>query len=117
MRIYWSGAAMFLKADARLRILSGGAQSLDTVLSAFHACCLDASRSWRGRDLFAAFDQLSGYTVFTDLYDQHVPDGEFPDLEETYAQLGLVPGTKTIKLDPEAPKSKVRAEIMRGPSP
>jgi predicted metalloprotease with PDZ domain len=117
MRIYWSGAAMFLKADARLRILSGGAQSLDTVLSAFQACCLDASRSWRGRELFAAFDRISGYTVFTDVYDEHVPDGEFPDLAETYAQLGLVPGTQTIELDPEAPQSKVRVDIMRGSSP
>ena len=117
MRIYWSGAAMFLKADARLRMLSGGAQSLDTVLSAFQACCLDASRSWRGRELFAAFDRISRYTVFTDLYDEHVPDGEFPDLAETYAQLGLVPGTQTIELDPEAPQSKVRVEIMQGPSP
>ena len=117
MRVYWSGAAMFLKADTRLRILSGGTQSLDTVLSAFKACCLDASRSWRGRELFAEFDRISGYTVFSDLYDEHVPDGEFPDLEETYTQLGLVPGGRTIGLDPDAPQSKVRLEIMQGPSP
>lgn len=117
MRVYWSGAAMFLKADTRLRILSGGTQSLDTVLSAFQACCLDASRSWRGHELFAEFDRISGYTVFSELYNEHVSDSEFPDLAVTYAQLGLVPGNRTIELDPEAPQSRVRREIMQGAHP
>lgn len=114
MRVYWSGAAMFLKADTQLRIQSGGTQSLDTVLSAFHACCLDASRSWRARELFTEFDRISGYTIFSELYDQHVPDEQFPDMTETYALLGLVPGSGTIDLNPDAPQSTVRREIMQG---
>jgi predicted metalloprotease with PDZ domain len=117
MRVYWSGAAMFLKADTQLRILSGGTQSLDTVLAAFQACCLDANRSWRARELFTEFDRISGYTVFEKLYDEHVWNSEFPDLAETYAQLGLVPGARTIELDSKAPHSKVRLEIMQRPSP
>jgi predicted metalloprotease with PDZ domain len=117
MRVYWSGAAMFLKADTRLRILSGGSQSLDSVLSAFHACCLDASRSWRARELFAEFDRISGHTVFSELYDNHVPDSEFPDMTETYAQLGLVPVAHTIELNQEAPQSRVRREIMQKSHP
>lgn len=114
MRVYWSGAAIFLKADTQLRILSEGKQSLDTVLAAFHNCCLDSSRNWRARELFAEFDRISGFRVFMELYDLHVPDDEFPDMTETYAQLGLVPGKRNVELDSRAPWSEVRRDIMRG---
>jgi predicted metalloprotease with PDZ domain len=114
MRVYWSGAAIFLKADTQLRILSEGKQSLDTVLAAFHNCCQDSSRNWRARELFAEFDRISGFRVFAELYDLHVPDDEFPDMTETYAKLGLVPGKRNVELDSSAPWSQVRRDIMRG---
>lgn len=114
MRVYWSGAAIFLKADTRLRSLSGGVQSLDTALGSLQDCCLDTGRSWRARELFAELDRLTGYTIFSDLYDEHVPDNEFPDLEETYLQLGLVSRAGTIELEPDAPLGQVRLDIMQG---
>jgi hypothetical protein len=114
MRVYWSGAAIFLKADTRLRFLSGGTQSLDTALSSLQLCCLDTRRSWRARELFTELDRLTGYTVFSDLYAEHVPDNEFPDMEETYAQLGLVPRSGSMELDPDAPLGQIRLDIMQG---
>jgi len=117
MRVYWSGAAIFLKADTQLRAVSGGTQSLDTALASFQDCCLDARRSWRARELFLELDRLTGHTIFMDLYEKHVPAREFPDLDETYAQLGLVPGASTMNLNTEAPLSLVRLEIMQGAHP
>lgn len=114
MRVYWSGAAIFLKADTQLRSLSGGAQSLDTALYSLQDCCLDTEHSWRARELFAELDRLTGHSVFSDLYDEHVPDNEFPDLEETYMQLGLVSRAGTINLEPDAPLGQVRLDIMQG---
>lgn len=113
MRVYWSGAAMFLKADIQLRAVSGGSQSLDTALASLQGCCMDAGRIWRARELFTKLDQLTGHTIFMDLYNQHVPAKEFPELEETYAQLGLVPRASGMELDPAAPLSRVRLEIMQ----
>jgi len=113
MRVYWSGAAMMLKADASLRRLSGGQQSLDTALGALHDCCFDTNRSWRASELFSQLDTLTGYAVFTDLYREHVTDESFPDLDDTYQHLGVVSGSRKISLDPEAPGSRIRYFIMR----
>ena len=114
MRVYWSGAAMMLKADSRLRALSGGGESLDTALEKLGDCCMDPGRRWRARDLLAELDRLTGYTVFSDLYNSHVSDDAFPDVEQTYAQLGIVPTRGGIMIEPNAPWEYIRISIMRG---
>ncbi len=115
MRVYWSGAAILLKADAQLRALSGGARSLDTALAGLHECCLDPARSWRAADLLARLDELTGYDVFGELYRTHVPDEAFPDLSEVYGRLGLVPAPDGIRFDPDAPWARIRYFIMNAP--
>jgi predicted metalloprotease with PDZ domain len=114
MRVYWSGAAMMLKADSRLRALSGGSQSLDTALKSLATCCMETGRSWRAQDLLEELDRLTGYTVFSELYDSHVPDDQFPDLAQIYAQLGIVPGRGSITIEQNAPWENIRISIMRG---
>jgi len=44
MKIYWSGAAIALLADTRLRERSVGTESLDLVLARFQRCCLPSER-------------------------------------------------------------------------
>lgn len=112
MRVYWSGAAIMLEADVRLRALSDGEQSLDTALASLNSCCFDAGQSWRARELFGQLDQITGYTVFSDLYAEHVPNTEFPDVTETYEQLGLVPGYRSMEIEPDAPWGRIRYFIM-----
>jgi hypothetical protein len=114
MRVYWSGAAMMLKADAELRRRSAGRQSLDTALGELRSCCLGNERSWRARELFAQLDRITQSTVFADLYEAHVRDEEFPDLGETYQKLGLVQSSGSIRLDPDAPWARIRYYIMNG---
>jgi len=112
MRVYWSGTAMLLLADIRLRERSGNAQSLDTVLGAFAACCLDPEPEWTAKKVFDKFDELSGTEVFRSLYEAHVRSPNFPDLTHAYAQLGIEAfGGKAI-LRSSAPLIDVRTAIM-----
>ena len=114
MRVYWSGAAIMLKADTRLRELSGGRQSVDTALLSLQDCCFEEGRNWRAQELFEELDRLTGYTVFMDLFHQHVPDDEFPDMSWTYSQLGIVPRSASMYLNPDAPLNRIRYQIMHG---
>ena len=91
MRVYWSGTAIVMLADIRLRQISDGSQSLDTALAALNACCSDMRREWRARELFARLDELTATSVFTDLFDEYVDSTRFPDLSDAYRELGLVP--------------------------
>ncbi|MBT8052350.1 MAG: hypothetical protein HKN57_04750 [Xanthomonadales bacterium] len=113
MRVYWSGAAMMLKADTQLRMRSSGRQSLDSALANLQACCFDPGRSWSARELFAELDRLTGYHVFSNLYREHVPDENFPDVGPVYDYLGLVAETGMVSLDHRAPGSRIRTSIMR----
>jgi predicted metalloprotease with PDZ domain len=114
MRIYWTGAALMLMADTRLRALSDGRQSLDTALAGLQECCLQTSHSWRAREVLSQLDQLTGTSVFMDLYREHVFDDEFPDVTPTYRELGLEFRFNRVRLVQDAPLVDVREAIMGG---
>ena len=78
-KIYWSGAAIALLADIRLRERSGGAEWLDTVLGRFQRCCLPSQRRWSGTELFRRFDSLLDEPVFMPLYREYADTPGFPD--------------------------------------
>jgi len=82
MKIYWSGAAVALLADTRLRERSVGAESLDLVLDRFQRCCLPSQRRWSGPELFTKFDSLIDEPVFMPLYRQYADTAGFPDFED-----------------------------------
>jgi hypothetical protein len=117
MRVYWEGTALMLLADVRLRQLTGNKQSLDTALNGLAECCLPSNESWSAQRVFAKLDQLTGTTVFADLYDNYVPSRDFPDLGFAYRQLGLISrdGGRMEFLG-DAPFAGLRDAIM-GPRP
>jgi len=118
MRVYWSGAAIALLADLRLRQSSGGRQSLDTALDAFRHCCLPSAGRWRAREFFDRLDGLTGTEVFGELYAAHAHSHEFPDLREAYAALGLEAAAGGLQTAADAPRAAVRDAIMRArPAP
>jgi hypothetical protein len=112
MRVYWSGAAMMLMADTRLRFASGGRQSLDTALAALQDCCLDSARRWRASELFRRLDRITGTRIFTDLLEAHVGDRQFPGLSETWEALGVRTRFNRVHLLDSAPQAPVRISIM-----
>ncbi len=78
-KIYWSGAAIALLADLRLRGRSGGKESLDTVLGSFQECCLPSKKYWSGVQFFTKLDSLIDEPVFMPLYREHANTPGFPD--------------------------------------
>jgi predicted metalloprotease with PDZ domain len=114
MRVYWSGAAIMLLADQRLRERTAGEQSLDRALDALGRCCLSGPRAWRGRALMDKLDELTGTTVFRELHDTYVGSERFPDFGQAYARLGLrvAPDEESIELTPDAPQIGDRDAMM-----
>lgn len=112
MLIYWSGAAIALLADVRLRELSDGRESLDTVLGRLQECCLPSGETWEGERLFRKLDELSPHRVFVDLYGQHAQTRGMPDLEPLYKALGLRFAGKAVTFDAAARLAAIRHAIM-----
>ena len=112
MRVYWEGAAMILIADVRLRQITAGKQSMDTALAALNECCNSTERAWSGRELFDKLDEITGTTVFRELYDQHVASKDFPDLTQAYRSLGITASGPGIELAPEGREKQLRDAIM-----
>ena len=112
MKIYWSGAAVALLADIRLREQSAGRQSLDSVLAELQDCCLPAARSWQGRELFAQLDKFASHPVFVELYNQYADAPGFPKLAPWYRQLGIEVHDGRVRLSNNAALSDTRRKIM-----
>ena len=114
MRVYWSGAALMLKADMQLREVSAGQQSLDTALKSLSNCCLENGRTWRAREMFEQLDELTDTDIFRRLYDQYVYANSFPDMRPTWEALGVKTRRERVKLSNDAPLAAIRTSIMKG---
>ncbi|MEA5445842.1 hypothetical protein VCB98_08430 [Gammaproteobacteria bacterium AB-CW1] len=111
--VYWSGAALMLKADVALRSDPDTAESLDHVLAEWAACCFDARRSADGREALKELDRIAGTDdLFTAFYDDYILAVGFPDIAEILEQLGLPQPGKSFELDDEAPLAPLRRAIM-----
>ena len=113
MRVYWSGAALLLMADIRLRETTNGLQSLDTALKSLSDCCMANRRTWRARDMLQQLDKLTSTSIFMELYDEYVPAHSFPDMDPTWEDLGISTRYSRVSLRPTAPLTDVRSAIMR----
>jgi hypothetical protein len=114
-RVYWSGAAIALLADVQLRKLSHG-KSLDSALEKLAHCCQPWDRAWSARALMDRLDDLTGTSMFTALYREHVDATDFPDLTAVYTDLGLKVRGNKITLTP-APYAHLRDAIMHRVQP
>jgi len=89
MRIYWSGALYFLKADVALREQSNGKQGLNDVLLKLNRCCIQGSKIWSGDELASKLDELSDVAIFRQLYQEFSSATHFPEYQSTFEQLGI----------------------------
>ena len=114
MLVYWSGAAMALLADTQLRDMSGGQESLDTVLARFQDCCIPAQEEWTAQVFFTQLDMLTKYPVFLKLYNQIAEHRGMPDTRTVFEQLGVITsGDKVLRFSDHSELAEVRKEIMR----
>ncbi len=111
MKVYWSGAAIALMADVRLRELSGGEATLDLVLDRLQGCCLPSDRVWSGPELFAKMDSLTDYPVFMKLYRRYADTAGFPDVRPLIERLGLSVSNGKVRLRRHAELADIRQAI------
>jgi|GEM_PF-1283470 len=96
-RVYWTGAAFFLRVDYRLRLASDGEHTLDTTLAAFQDCCMsgDGSRAnryksrWDAEAMVAELGKLSLSEIWQEEYQRTIEQLAEPDFGEAGEYLGL----------------------------
>ena len=115
MQVYWSGAAFALRADVALRSRGDG-WSLDRGMRALKACCGGDERPLRSKEVADRIDQAAGGTAIRALHDAIAEGRGFPELSETWATLGIVPGDALRFVD-DAPGAEMRRAIMSRPAP
>jgi hypothetical protein len=113
MKVYWSGAALALMADVKLRERSAGAESLDIVLAAFQECCLPSGHTWTGTEFFAKLDSLASAPVFMPLYQRYADTAGFPDITPVFASLGIDIDDDKIRLKRHGDLRHVRDAITQ----
>jgi hypothetical protein len=111
MKVYWSGAAIALMADIRLRQRSNGGESLDTVLGQLQECCLPSKRRWSGNSLFKKLDSFLESPVFMPLYRQYANEDGFPDMAPLLGDLGIELTAAGVVFDDGKQLSAIRRAI------
>jgi len=109
MRVYWTGALYFLRADVELRRRSGGEQSLDTVLAQLNACCAD--RALSVPEMVRRLDGMIDYPLFQPLYEEITLSKQIPEFESLYQELGIVSDNEQVELVEGHPMTGIRQAI------
>ncbi len=115
MRVYWSGAWYFFRADTELRRRSNGRQSLDTALAGLNACCADKAMS--AREIAVELDRVTGELLFVPLFDQVAASRALPPFEEQFSELGIELSDGAVTLRNTHPLADIRGAIARQAEP
>lgn len=113
-RVYWTGAAYFLRVDLRLRRESGGRHSLDRVLADFTECCMDSSGRREAEALIEVFGDLSLPRVWREEYTRMIDAPARPDAARALAQLGISLGHERIEIGGDAGQRRLRRAMATG---
>lgn len=114
--VYWSGAAMMLLADVRLRSREDQPTSLDRVLAEWADCCLDRDHSQEGREALRELDGIArGKPVFYPMYEEHVLAVGLPEVDDALRFLGVEETEDGVVLNDEAPGAGIRRAMLERP--
>lgn len=109
MRVYWSGAWYFFRADTELRRRSRGEQSLDSALAALYDCCAGTALS--ARQIAGRLDRLTGQALFLPLFDEVSRSRALPDFEQPFSALGIEVKSGVVSLDDSHAMAGLRRAI------
>ncbi len=115
MRIYWSGALYWLKADIALRTLTTNTAkpySLDLALEQLQACCFD--RYLSASEIVQKLDELSGSEIFSALFREFSASYAIPDYLTPLHSLGVEVISDQVTLNNQAKLSSHRRAIYIG---
>ncbi|TWX63186.1 hypothetical protein [Colwellia sp. C1TZA3] len=113
MRIYWSGALYWLKADIALRELSKNTAkpySLDLALKQLQACC--SKQYLSATEITQKLDELSQSEIFSALLTKFSASYAIPDYLALLSSLGVEVSNARIKLNNHAKLSLQRKAIF-----
>jgi hypothetical protein len=124
MRIYWSGALYWLKADIALRKLAQSSTSpvnktkaltaitsLDSALRQLRACCFNQYLS--AEQLIAKLDKISQSQIFTRLFKEFSSSYAMPNYQALLLSLGVRTENNSITLTGSAPLATHRMAIYK----
>jgi len=111
MRVYWSGAAISLIVDVKLRDLSSNKMSLDKALFLLQQCCATHYRWWTAQEMMSKLDELTKTSVFSDALSANLYSTQFPDLKPVYKILDLQNQNNRFSVL-DNPRSSIRNNIM-----
>lgn len=113
-RVYWTGAAYFLRVDLRLRAESNGEESLDSTLAEFVRCCLDARHSRDAKRLVKELGRLSQPDIWQEEYERIIDARARPELEWAMDRLGIEWSGRTVRLSNAPDERSLRRRIALG---
>lgn len=113
-RVYWTGAAFFLRVDVALRTESRGVHSLDSTLNAFHRCCMGTSRRWSAASLIDRLGSLSIPEVWQREYLKTIRGTAEPRYDRALEALGIKQEAGRVRFDP-APGPAALRRVIAGP--
>ncbi|NQZ87610.1 MAG: hypothetical protein HRT54_08505 [Colwellia sp.] len=111
MRVYWSGALYWLKADIALRERNTG-YSLDKALYELHKCCFD--RYLSAEEITKQLDKLTKNVIFTSLFAKFSESYALPKYMNELRSLGIELDAGQVTLKKETKKSHIRRAIFQG---
>jgi len=111
MRVYWSGAAISLLVDVKLRSLGSKNMSLDNALDLLQQCCSSDYRWWTAEEVMIKLDDLSKTRIFSETLNSNLHATTFPDLKKVYNILGLQHENNSFSVL-ENPRYVIRNNIM-----
>ncbi|MEW6999622.1 hypothetical protein AADZ86_18175 [Colwelliaceae bacterium BS250] len=111
MRVYWSGALFWLKADVELRKLNNG-YSLDKALLQLRQCCF--SKSLSATEIIIQLDSLSKSKVFSSLHQTFANSFTIPNFQHTLSELGISQQAGKITLSPDGQLVQLRENMFLG---
>ena len=111
-RVYWTGAAYFLRVDLGLRIESRNRHSLDSAIAAFHECCMDARGSWSALALIRELGRLSVPRIWEAEYERMIDATAAPEFETAFGKLGIrMSSDGRVEFRADAEQAGLRARI------
>ena len=88
VRMYWGGAAYFMKVDNRLYEEKG--IRLNDVIKQYIHCC-NSSRVTSVKKMMRIFNRISESKIFTEIYSDTIAQPDFPETREALAWLSQNP--------------------------
>jgi len=116
-RVYWTGAAYFLRVDVGLRQASNHRHSLDSALAGFQRCCLGRHDRWSAKRLIQALGEASIATIWNEEYRRMIDAPAVPEVDSALDWLGASLSSDGMTLLPSAEHARRRSLLVLGDGP